>query len=164
MAFLAAAVPYIAAASTVIGVAGSIQQGQAQQQQAQAQALALRNQANADAAAGQRQAIEARRQTSYLVSRGQALAAASGAGATDPTVTNLLGRLSGEGEYHALTSLYEGGTRAGNAISGAQADVNAGNAAARSGFLSGISKGLSGAANVNTLLTGSTSIASKYQQ
>lgn len=154
MAFLAAAVPYIAAASTVVGAVGAIQQGQAQQQQAQAQALALRNQANSDAAVGQRQAIEARRQTSYLVSRGQALAAASGAGATDPTVMNVLGQLSGEGEYHALTSLYEGGTRAGNAISGAQADINAGDAAARAGVLKG----------VTTVLTGTTNIASKYQQ
>jgi hypothetical protein len=158
MAFLAAAAPYIAAASTVIGAAGAIKQGQDANAQAQAQALALRNQANADQAAAERTAIETRRQASYLVSRGQALAAASGAGATDPTVVSVLGQIKGEGEYGALTQLYEGDTAAGNARSGAQASINEGRAAASAGNLRALTTVLSGAGNI-----GSRSLATKYQ-
>lgn len=158
MAFLAAAAPYIAAASTVIGAVGAIKQGQDAKTQAQAQALALTNKANADAAASQRQAIDYRRQAQYAMSRGQALAAASGAGATDPTVVNILGQISGEGEYRALTSLYTGETGEQNALSDAQASRNEGDAAARAGVLRGVSTVLSGGTNL-----GYRSLATKYQ-
>lgn len=152
MAFLAAAIPYIAAASTVVGTYSAIKQGQDQQQQAQAQALALRNQANADAAASQRQAEETRRQTGYVLSRAQALAASSGAGATDPTVVNLEGNIAGRGEYNALTQLYEGNISEGNLNSQAEAARNAGRATARAGVLKG----------VTTALSGGTSLYTKY--
>ena len=152
MAFLAAALPYIAGAATVVSTVGVVQQGVEQRHQADVAAMNLRNQANADAAAGERQSIQDRRQASYLVSRGQALAAASGAGATDPTVLSVLGQISGEGEYHALTSLYEGGTRSQNLSSQATATSSEGRAAEQAGRLKGIS----------TLLTGGTTLATKY--
>ena len=41
-------------------------------------------------------------------SRALAIAAASGAGADDPTVVNAIADIEGEGEYRALTALYEG--------------------------------------------------------
>lgn len=152
MAFLAAAIPYIAAASTVVGAVGAIKQGQDQQFEAQQQAAALRNQANADAAASDRQAIQQRRQSGYLQSRVQALAAASGAGATDPTVLSIQGQIAGEGEYHALTSLYEGSTSSENLRAQSQAAINAGQSAARAGVLKGIA----------TPLVGATSLYTKY--
>lgn len=152
MAFLAAAIPYIAGAATVLSTASAIQQGVEQRHQADIQAMDLRNQANADAAAAQRQAIDERRKAQYMVSRGQALAASSGAGATDPTVLSVLGQIAGEGEYHALTSLYEGGTQSENLRSAAQAASNEGDAAYRSGIVKGIS----------TLMTGMTTLKTKY--
>ncbi len=152
MAILAAALPYIAGAATVVSTAGAIQQGVDARHQADEQTIALRNQANADQAAAERTAINSRRQTAYVVSRGQALAAASGAGATDPTVMSVLGQISGEGEYHALTSLYEGGTQGQNLNSQATAASSEGKAYQRAGYLKGIS----------TLLTGGTTLATKY--
>lgn len=59
-------------------------------------------------AASQRDAAEQRRQATLLQSRALALAAASGGGATDPTVVNVLGRIAGEGAYRAAVSLYRG--------------------------------------------------------
>lgn len=153
MAFLAAAAPYLMAAGTAVSVVSSVKQGQDAAQQAEANALQLRNQANADSAAAQRSAINSRKQAEYAMSRGQALAAASGAGATDPTVVNLLSGIAGEGEYRALTSLYEGDTAAGNANAQATAAVNEGNAYKQAGYLKGISTVLSG---------GSTLLKTKY--
>ena len=152
MAFLAAALPYIAGAATVVSTVSAIQQGNDARHQADAQALALRNQANADAAAAQRTAVNSRRQAQYAISRGQALAASSGAGATDPTVASVLGQIAGEGEYHALTSLYEGGTSSQNLNSQATAASSEGRAYQRAGYLKGIS----------TLMTGGTTLATKY--
>jgi len=153
MAFLAAAAPYLMAASTAISAASAIKQGADQRQQAESQAIQLKNQANADEASAQRSAITSRRQANYAISRGQALAAASGAGASDPTIASVLGNIAGQGEYNALTQLYEGDTEGGNARSNATAAINEGNAYQRAGFLKGIS----------TVLTGGTTLATKYQ-
>lgn len=76
------------------------------------QAQGLDRQAGLERASSQREAIEERRQSRLVQSRGLAVAAASGGGADDPTVVNLIANLEGEGEYRALTSLYEGNERA----------------------------------------------------
>lgn len=164
MAFLAAAAPYLAAAGTAVTVISAGQQAAAQRQQADAQAVALKNQANADAAASERQANNERRQGQYLMSRAQALAAASGAGATDPTVLNTEGQIAGQSEYNALTSIYEGGTPEQNALSAAQAARNTGRAARQAGTLNMISSGIGGVSRISTILNsqGDTTLATKY--
>lgn len=63
-------------------------------------------------AASQRVAAEELRQADLVSSRALAVAAASGAGAVDPTVVALLARNRGEGHYRASVALYEGEERA----------------------------------------------------
>ena len=63
-------------------------------------------------AASQREALEERRQANLVQSRAIALAAASGAGATDPSVAYLVGRIKGEGALRAANALYAGEDRA----------------------------------------------------
>lgn len=63
-------------------------------------------------AIGHRQAAEERRQANLVASRALAVAAASGAGVSDPTVVNLISSARGEGAYRASVALYEGETRA----------------------------------------------------
>ena len=96
---------------------------------ANAEARELRNQANQldvqaglDRASSQRQAMEERRQSRLASSRALAVAAASGGGADDPTVVNAIAGIDGEGEYRALTRLYEGDQEA--LSKEAQADAN----------------------------------------
>jgi hypothetical protein len=72
------------------------------------QAKAMEQQAGQERAASQRGAIEQRRQGRYVRSTAIAQAAASGAGVSDPTVTDIIGDIDQESEYRALTSLYEG--------------------------------------------------------
>jgi len=53
-------------------------------------------------------AVEERRQANLRESRAIALAAASGAGASDPSVASIIGRIRGEGVYRANVALYQG--------------------------------------------------------
>ena len=102
---LAFAGPALKAGGTILGASS-------QAKTLKKEAAGLDRQAGLERASSQREAIEERRQSRLVQSRGLAVAAASGAGADDPTVVNLLANLEGEGEYRALTALYEGNERA----------------------------------------------------
>src|SRR3546814_19253939 len=56
--------------------------------------------------------ISGRRRERLVQSNLIASAAASGAGASDPTILDLQGDIAAEGEYRALTALYQGEERA----------------------------------------------------
>jgi len=62
-------------------------------------------------AGGQRGASEALRQNKMLQSRQIALAAANGASTSEKNIADLLARTAGQGEYEALSALYEGDTK-----------------------------------------------------
>lgn len=59
-------------------------------------------------AVAQRDAEEQRRQGRYVGSRALALIAASGGGASDPTVVRILSNTAGEASYRASVALYRG--------------------------------------------------------
>lgn len=152
MAYLAAAAPYITAATTALSVYSSVQQGKAQQQQANliaAQKEKDANQANVEA---QAEAANERRKAKYTRSRALAVAGASGAGVDDPTVNNILTDIEAEGEYNALSSLYSGEYLASSLRSSAGATRRSGAAAKNAGYVSAAS----------TALSGSTSWYDKY--
>jgi len=94
-------------------------QGAAQQQALNYQAQQQEMQAGQERAAAQRNAYGRRKEARLVASRGQAVAAASGGGALDPTVVNLLGDVEAEGEYQALMEMYGGEQSARNLESGA---------------------------------------------
>ncbi len=106
-------------ASTALQVTNTLQAGKAAQEAALARQAALEHQAkqarqNAgqERAASQRASKEQRRQAQLVESRALAVAAASGAGAADPTVENILGGIGAEGEFRALSELFIGEERA----------------------------------------------------
>lgn len=106
---MAHAIPIaLMAGSAALSAGGTILGAKAESKALRGEAVQLEAQAGQDRASSQRSAIENRRQSRLLQSRALALAAASGGGASDPTVVNILSRLEGEGEYRALVSLYEG--------------------------------------------------------
>ena len=76
------------------------------------QAAQLDVQAGQERATSQRQAIEERRAGRLASSRALAIAAASGGGSDDPSVVNAIANIAGEGEYRALTALYDGNIQA----------------------------------------------------
>lgn len=90
-------------------------------------------------ASSQRAAAVEQRKSAYIQSRAQAIAASSGAGAQDPTVVNTIGDIAGEGEYRALTSLYEGNSRANAYLNDAVAANAKGQDASTGAVVSGLS-------------------------
>lgn len=72
----------------------------------------LDEQAGQAIAVSQRAALEQQRQGRLMASRALAVAAASGGGASDPTVVNLIAGADGEAAYRSAVALYEGEDRA----------------------------------------------------
>ncbi len=123
----------IATAASIVGlglqVTGTLAAGKAEKQAAEARAAALEHRAKqAKQAAGQERAAsqrasgEQRRHARLVESQALARAAASGAGAADPTVENILGEIGAEGEFRALSELFIGEERARGLET--QADIN----------------------------------------
>ncbi len=158
MAGLAPFIPAVAKASgilsTVFTIMGFIAQGQAQKAAGENQAVALRHRAalgeraaeakeqraGQERAVSQREAIEQRRRGKFVESRVQAISAASGAGALDPTIIGILGDIGRETDIRAESALFEGeeaarGLEFGAAIdrAGGQGDIFAAEAAIRAG-------------------------------
>lgn len=78
----------------------------------QFEAEQLRINAGTEIAAALRAGFEEERQARLVQSRQIALAAASGAGASDPTVVQMISRTAKEGSYRAAVALYGGAEKA----------------------------------------------------
>lgn len=95
-------------AGSLVSAGGTILGAKSEAKQLRKEAAQLEANAGQERAVGQRAAMDERRQGRLASSRALAIAAASGASADDPTIVNALADLEGEGEYRALTALYEG--------------------------------------------------------
>lgn len=104
-----------------LGAMSHIMYGLQARAASQFQAAQLRQNANTAQAVGERDAYEVGRNTDMVTSRALAVAAASGGGASDPTVVNLIARDAGEGAYQKALSLYRGADQA--RLMGMQADA-----------------------------------------
>lgn len=110
-------------ASTAVQAAGTLASGKAEKQASFSQAKQLNQQAGQERAASQRMALQNRREADVAASRATAFAAASGGSATDPTVTKIVSDIAGQGEFNALTSLYNGEERARGMEYGAKVKI-----------------------------------------
>lgn len=146
MAFLAAAAPYFAAASTVLTTAAAVRQGQEAKVQGIIQARQLREDANARQAEGQRVAIQRRRQGMLAASRARAVAAASGAG-IEGTPELLIDRIGTQTDLNVLNALYEGDATARGLRSGARTALREGRAGERAGTYRALGNAFSGASS-----------------
>lgn len=99
------------AASFLSAVAQSAE-GRAIKAQKDSEAEQATDLANAAKASGQRAAVEEKRRGDYIASEALASAAASGGGASDPTVVGIISDIHGESEYRALVRMYEGNEEA----------------------------------------------------
>lgn len=98
----------LAVAGTALSAGGTIIGANSEAAQLRSQAAQLEAKAGLERASSQRQAIDEKRNARLASSRALAVAASSGAGADDPTVVNTIAGIEGEGEYRALTALYNG--------------------------------------------------------
>lgn len=105
-----AALPLIGA---LISGVGTIASGIAANNAAKQEALQMEAKGREELAASQREAADKRREGELVMSRQQALAAASGAGAgmDAPTIVKLMTNTAGAAELNAQTDLYGGKQR-----------------------------------------------------
>lgn len=122
-----------------------------------------RQAAGQEEAASQLRAKEAKRQADLKQSRVLALAAASGGGAMDMDVMNIIAGFEEEGDLAARTELYQGSESARRLRSDADAGIWQGETKARAIRYEGLSKSKAHKRNaVGTLMGGASSLASKY--
>jgi hypothetical protein len=152
MAWLAAAAPYVSAATTALSVYSQAQQGQLQGAQSELLATQRKNAANQALIEAQGEAANERRKAKFFRSRALAVAGKSGAGVSDPTVSGILTGIEAEGEMNALTALASGEYLARGLRSGADVATREGRAARSAGYMS----------SATTALTGAASWAQKY--
>jgi hypothetical protein len=110
---------------------------------------------------GMRGAADETRKARLVESAALARAAASGAGASDPTVMNIIARTAGEGAYRASVAMYEGEAQARLDRLRAAGARYEGAVAAAGGEAAGKSSDLAGA---STLLTGGLKAVSLYDK
>lgn len=123
-------------ASTAVGAAGTIAAGQAAKRNSDFQAAQLDVRARQEKAAAQREAEDIRRRTQLALSRQQAVSAASGLGASDPTVQEIASETASFGAYQAATAQAGGDMRASNAYLQASGARASGSAALTGSYLS----------------------------
>jgi hypothetical protein len=133
--------------------------GQRRNVAAQFEAQQLEQQAGQVVAASQRDAREERRKADLVASRALALAAASGGGASDPTVVRIIAGIAGEGSYRASVSLYRGEDQARRLRMGAKARRYEGAAAEDIGLREEAGHEIAGTA---ALFSGSSTLAGRY--
>lgn len=148
----------ISAAATGLQMVGQIQQGKAANKAAQYQAKQLEVNAGQARASSQRVAQDRRRQAALLASRGQAVGASSG-GVLDPSTVNIISDIDAEGEYGALTALYQGEEVARGNIAQAGATRYGGKVAKKQGYYDAIGTGGSFFAKYGSDIFGSQSPA-----
>lgn len=100
---------------SIMGAEGSSSAGNAARVAAASQKSAddfqadqLDQNAGQQIAASQRVALEAKRQATFVKGRQLAIAAASGAGASDPTIINIIAATEGENAVQQAMALYQG--------------------------------------------------------
>lgn len=86
---------------------GHIFEGREAKKAAKKEARQLRRRAGLRRASGQRAANEERRDARYLASTARARAAAGGGNLADPTLVNIFADIEAEGEYNALSRLWD---------------------------------------------------------
>lgn len=131
-------------AGTALSAAGAIQQGKAQEAALKAQAQAQEARAKEERAVASREAAKRAERAKQVLSRQQAVAAASGAGATDKTVLDIMSETAAEGDVQSRTALYEGEMRGRGLEYQAAIDRMNARQAKLSGFINAGSTVLSG--------------------
>lgn len=144
--------PVLSGVGTVTSALGARNAGIAAEQEANYRADQMKVNAGQERASAQRQMIGEIKKMRLVQSRGQALAAASGAGALDPSVMDIMGDLETEGRYRGAVAGYEGEDRARSLESGAVLARYEGKNARKAGSIKSLS----------TIMSGASDLYSKY--
>jgi hypothetical protein len=126
-----------------VALGSTIAKGFATKSADDAAANQMTQEAGQSVAAGIQGAEAMRRRTGYVASNAQAKIAGGGLSTTGTSAQTVLGNIKGQGEYEALTSLYQGNDRANELQFRASQMENAGTNAVAAGFIGGATSVLS---------------------
>ena len=107
--------------STGLTAAGTVYGGLQAKAGAEAEGKQLKTKGDEERAIGQRKAMQARREKQLTQSRIQAVAAASGGGASDDSITVLMQGVEQQGDYNSMLALYQGNSGRNKAYASAAA-------------------------------------------
>jgi hypothetical protein len=159
--------PGMTAAGTVLSAGSQIGSGIAARRAGQFAGAQGDMAAGQAEAASQRTAADVTRRSNILQSKALANAAASGGGASDPTVTDVVSRIAGEGAYRSQLALYEGSDTARALRQRADVARYQGTLAERAGYIGAAGSALRGGATLldkpPTLLDKGTTLYDKYK-
>lgn len=134
---------YASIATAAIGAYSAYAQGEAAKNAADFEAKQMERNASEARAVAQREAVEQRRRATLAQSRALAVASASGAGALDNTLVDLIGDIGAEGELNSRSALYSGESRASGMETSASARRFEGSQTQRAGQMKAFSTLLS---------------------
>ena len=149
-------------AGTVVSAAGTIAAGKQAQANANWQALEQERQAKAEQASAQREAQQLERRKDLALSRHQAVAAASGLSASDPTSLDIRGEIEEYGTMQQQLAQYGGRDRRAGLEAQATATRLEGDLAAKRARSSAIGTILGGIGGLARYSTGGGGRASSY--
>lgn len=129
-----------------IGAAGSIYEGNYENQAAKTESAQMLQKGDQEVALAQQEASAKRREATLANSRNLAVAAGSGAGASDPTVIQVMADVENQGVFNSLTEMYKGFSRRDDLIAGARARRTEGKNAQTAGWIKGVGTIFDGAA------------------
>jgi hypothetical protein len=135
---------FFSAAGAGLGAIGTVKAGQAADAQARQDALNMEAQGKEELAAAQREALQKRREGQLINSQAQAVAAASGGGADDPTIVRLMTQTSEQAETNAGSVMFGGLSRQRGLFDGAKARRREGQASLLGSYSSGFGQAASG--------------------
>lgn len=135
---------------TLLNAMGSIADGNAKDKLARYQAKQMRVNAGQQVAEGTVAAQEEKRKSALIASRAIAVAAASGAGALDPTVVKILQGIAGEGRLNAGMEMYNANENARGMLDNANATRYSGKVAKKEGQRAAVKSVLSGVSSIAT--------------
>lgn len=139
-------------AGTAVSAVGTIAAGNAQKASADYEAKQMEQKAAEALASSQREAVDREKQANLVISRQQAGAAASGLGATDPTILQLQSDTFQQGRLNRDMAVYTGESQRAGYLDQAAATRASGEAAKKGSYL----------AAGGTLLGGISSFGTKY--
>ena len=148
--------PMMAMAGAGMSALSSISGGRQAKAASKFEARQMEYNAGQREAAGQQEAIKARRESDILASRALAIAGASGAGTVDPNVLRIVSGIKGEGEYNAQMSRYNAKSGAESMRAQARATRMEGKNAQKAGWINAGATVLSGAATAGDMHFGMT--------
>ncbi|NLS19906.1 hypothetical protein HGP16_25540 [Rhizobium sp. P40RR-XXII] len=136
----------LAAIGTLVSAVGTVASGVAAKKDSDFQAQQLDAKAKEEMASSQREAAQSKQQATLANSRAQAIAAASGGGAsTDaPTIVKLMSDTAGQGQLNADAQLYNGYSRAAGFTDQAAATRRTGRASLLGSIFNGFGQAAGG--------------------